>query len=124
MLCQLPVIIEFVALTYAVGAFLESGILASIGGNVAVVIAYVAANRYQWDFYSTVYKYFLPARIGSLLYVSRYDTVFNTPEFIAKHGSMYVNDTFESCATWIAVTLGISAVLILYSFISTWRRKI
>ena len=122
--CLLPVIILFTSVTYAIGAFLESGLLAGIGGSVATVIAYLAAMKYQWMFDSTVYKYFLPARIGSFTYMACYDTIFNTPEYIAERGLGHILDTFEGVMTWIVSLLCISLVCILISYVCTSRRKI
>ncbi len=124
-LCQLPVIILFTTATYAIGTLFESGILAGIGGSIGVVLAYLAALRYQWQFDSVIYKYFIPAKIGPYLYLSRYDTVFATEKYCMPNGTnMYLNDTFEGVVAWLAVMLGISLACVAISFVCTHRRKI
>ncbi len=124
-LCQLPVIILFTTATYAIGTLFESGILAGIGGSIGVVLAYLGAMRYQWAFDSVIYKYFLPAKIGPYLYLSRYDTVFATEKYCMPNNfNPYLNDTFETFIAWLAVMLGLSLAGIVISYICTCRRKI
>ena len=124
-LCQLPVIILFTTATYAIGTLFESGILAGIGGSIGVVLAYLGALRYQWDYESVIYRFFLPAKIGPYLYLSRYDTVFATEKYCMPNGTnIYLNDTFEGVVAWLAVMLGISLACVAISFVCTHRRKI
>jgi len=124
-LCQFPVVILFTSVTYVIGACLESGILAGIGGSIATVVAYLTALRYQWDFFSVVYKYFLPAKIGPYLYLSRYDTVFASEKYTSSGGgNPYLSDTLEDVVAWLVIMLGISLVCIVISYICTHRRKI
>lgn len=124
-LCQLPLIILFTSVTYLFGVLFESGIIAGIGGSIGVVLSYLAAMRYQWAFDSVIYKYFLPAKIGPYLYMSRYDTIFNSVEFGLPNGmNPYLQDNYESVMTWLVSMLGLSLICIILSFISTHRRKI
>lgn len=124
-LCQLPVIILFTTATYAIGTLFESGILAGIGGSIGVVLAYLGAMRYQWAFDSVIYKYFLPAKIGPYLYISRYDTVFATEKYNLPNGmNPYLPDNFEAVLIWLASMLGLSLVCVVISYIFTYRRKI
>ncbi|MBQ8523260.1 MAG: hypothetical protein IJ457_01400 [Clostridia bacterium] len=123
--CQLPVIILFTTATYAIGTVLESGVLAAIGGSIGVVFSYLGALRYQWAFNSTIYRFFLPAKIGPYLYLSRYDTVFATEKYTYPNGyNIYLSDTLEDVVMWLAVLLGISLACIVISYIFTRRRKI
>jgi len=125
LLCQFPVVILFTTVTYAIGVLFESGILAGIGGSIGVVVGYLGAIKYQWLNESVVYRFFLPAKIGPYLYLSRYDTVFATEKYCMPNGTnMYLNDTFEGVVAWLAVMLGISLVCIVISFVCTHRRKI
>ena len=124
-LCQLPVIILFSSATYALGVLFESGIIAGIGGSIGTVLAYLGAIRYQWAFDSVIYKYFLPAKIGPYLYISRYDTVFNSPKYNMPNGmNPYLQDNFEAVLIWLTSMLGLSFVCIIISFILTHKRKI
>jgi len=124
-LCQLPVIILFTTATYAIGTLFESGIIAGIGGSIGVVLAYLGAMRYQWAFDSVIYKYFLPAKIGPYLYISRYDTVFNSPKYSLPNGmNPYLQDNFEAVLVWLVSMLGLSLVCVVISYIFTYRRKI
>lgn len=124
-LCQLPVIILFTSVTYMLGALLESGFIAGIGGSMSVVLAYLTATRYQWAFDSVVYKYFLPARIGSYLYLAGFDTVFGSDKYTLPNGfNPYLLDTLEGVLAWLAVMLGLSLACIAVSFVCTYRRKI
>lgn len=122
---QLPVIILFTSATYAIGVLFESGILAGIGGSIGVVLAYLGAMRYQWAFDSVIYKFFLPAKIGPYLYLSRYDTVFNSSKYNMPNGmNPYLQDNSEVVLIWLASMLGLSLLCIVISFVLTHKRKI
>lgn len=122
---QLPVIILFTSVTYALGVLFESGIIAGICGSVGTVLAYLGALRYQWAFDSVIYKYFLPAKIGPYLYLSRYDTVFNSSKYNMPNGmNIYLSDNFDAVLVWLASMLGLSIVCIVISFVLTHKRKI
>lgn len=122
---QLPVLLLFTSATYMLGVIFESGIVAGIGGSVGTVLAYLGALRYQWAFDSVVYRFFLPAKIGPYLYLSRYDTVFNSPKYNMPNGiNPHLLDTLEDVVLWLISMLGISLVCIVISYVFTYQRKI
>ncbi|MBR6807386.1 MAG: hypothetical protein IKM46_03285 [Clostridia bacterium] len=132
LLCQMPALLLFATFTYMVGSYFESGLVAGIGGNGTVILAYLALGRYQWQYETFVNKYLLPAKNGPYLYLSRFDTAFNSPEYVVdkyagivglnKNG--YLSDTPEGVVGWIATMLLLSAVFITVSYICTRRRRI
>ena len=129
---QLPAILLFTSVTYAIGAYFESGLLSGIGGSVSAVVAFLALQRYSWAYDSVVYKYFLPAKVGPYKYLSCYDTMLAGEEFyndiniglMGMSGNPYLCDSLEAVIAWIATMVGISAVCIAISYICTRRRKI
>jgi len=132
LLCQMPALLLFTTFTYMVGTYFESGLVAGIGGNGAVVLAYLALGRFQWQYETFINKFLLPAKNGPYLYLSRFDTAFNSPEYeVEKYAGLaglnpngYLSDTPEGVIGWIATMLFLSAVFITVSYICTRRRRI
>lgn len=129
---QLPAILLFTSVTYAIGSYFESGLIAGIGGSVSVVIGYLALQRYSWLYDSVVYKYFLPAKVGPYKYFACYDTMLAGKEFyndfniglMGMSGNPYICDSLGAVLLWLASMLGISALCIFSSYVCIRRRKI
>ena len=132
LLCQMPALLLFTTFTYMVGTYFENGLIAGIGGNGGVILAYLALGRYQWQYETFINKFLLPAKNGPYLYLSRFDTAFNSPEYeVDKYAGLaglnpngYLSDTPEGVFGWIATMLLLSAVFITVSYICTRRRRI
>ena len=109
-------VLFYIAITYVIACLSKSGFLAGIVGTSTVFLTYLAGTSLKSRFPELFHDYLRQRSLKHYIYVGLYDSgLFNNPA-----NSFTMNDVIIC----IAITLGMSAVFLILSYISTKKRTL
>lgn len=109
-------VLFYIAITYVIACLSQSGFLAGIVGTSTVLLTYLAGTSLKSRFPMVFHDYLRQRSLKHYIYVGLYDSeLFNNPS-----NSFTVNDVLIC----IAITLAMSAVFLILSYIGTKKRTL